>query len=243
MKIRLILCAVLTFALTACYPVSTLPADVPVGAAKSVVEKESEKSPEEEFTNWLEAEHITPYAFGDWGEASNGSFTDGKWHDVKLRITKVTTESENEDYIENVIAYNNSNIEGRLTPMEQAIINVEGTSTIETAAAAKKLIETFGSQNIRAISVKRVNENSNEVVVELDFVPGLAQHLHGFTMQVNGLTAGYDGTGPSNLYEVLQAAGVSETLVTREDITQKDAKTIPLHLEREVKQYGELQYA
>lgn len=127
--------------------------------------------------------------------------------------------------------------------MEQAIINVEGTSTIETAAAAKKLIETFGSQSIRAISVKRVNENSNEVVVELDFVPGLAQHLHGFTMQVNGLTAGYDGTGPSNLYEVLQAAGVSETLVTREDITQKDAKTIPLHLEREVKQYGELQYA
>lgn len=88
-----------------------------------------------------------------------------------------------------------------------------------------------------------MNENSNEVVVELDFVPGLAQHLHGFTMQVNGLTAGYDGTGPSSLYEVLQAAGVSETLVTREDITQKDAKTIPLHLEREVKQYGELQYA
>mgnify|MGYP001237607445 FL=1 len=39
--------------------------------------------------------------------------------------------------------------------MEQAIINVEGTSTIETAAAAKKLIETFGSQNIRALSVKR----------------------------------------------------------------------------------------
>ena len=127
--------------------------------------------------------------------------------------------------------------------MEQAIINIEGTSTIETAAAAKKLIETFGSQNIRAISVKRVNENSNEVVVELDFVPGLAQHLHGFTMQVNGLTAGYDGTGPSNLYEVLQAAGVSETLVTREDIPQMDAKTIPLHLEREVNEYGELQFA
>lgn len=127
--------------------------------------------------------------------------------------------------------------------MEQAIINVEGTSTIETAAAAKKLIETFGNQNIRAIAVKRVNENSNEVVVELDFVSGLAPHLHGFTMRVNGLTAGYAGTGPSNLYEVLQAAGVSETLVTREDITQKDVKTIPLHLEREVKQYGELQYA
>ena len=127
--------------------------------------------------------------------------------------------------------------------MEQAIINVEGTSTIETAAAAKKLIETFGSQNIRAISVKRVNENSNEVVVELDFVSGLAPHLHGFTMRVNGLTAGYAGTGPSNLYEVLQAAGVSETLVTREYITQKDAKTIPLHLEREVKQYGVYQYA
>lgn len=30
-----------------------------------------------------------------------------------------------------------------MIPMEQAIINVEGTSTIETAAAAKKLIETF----------------------------------------------------------------------------------------------------
>lgn len=126
--------------------------------------------------------------------------------------------------------------------MEQAIINVEGTSTIETAAAAKKLIETFGSSNIRAISVKRVNENSNEVVVELDFVSGLAPHLHGFTMKICGLTAGYAGTGPSNLYEVLQAAGVSETLVTREDITQKDAKTIPLHLEREVRQYGDYQY-
>lgn len=127
--------------------------------------------------------------------------------------------------------------------MEQAIINVEGTSTIETAAAAKKLIETFGSQNIRAISVKRVNENSNEVVVELDFVPGLAQHLHGFTMQVNGLTAGYDGTGPSNLYEVLQAAGVSEAQVAREDITQKSTKTIPLRLERAVTQYGDFQFA
>lgn len=126
--------------------------------------------------------------------------------------------------------------------MEQAIINIEGTSTIETAAAAKKLIEVFGTQNIRAISVNRVNENNNEVVVELDFVPGLAPHLHGFALQVNGLTAGYDGTGPSNLYEVLQAAGISETLVTREDITQKDSKTIPLHLEREVKQYGELQF-
>ena len=126
--------------------------------------------------------------------------------------------------------------------MEQAIINVEGTSTIETAAAAKKLIETFGSQNIRALSVKRVDENSNEVVVELDFVPGLAPHLHGFALQVNGLTAGYDGTGPSNLYEVLQAAGVDERLLTREDITQKSDKTIPLHLEREVKQYGELHY-
>ena len=52
-----------------------------------------------------------------------------------------------------------------MIPMEQAIINVEGTSTIETAAAAKKLIEAFGSQNIRALSVKRVDENSNEVVV------------------------------------------------------------------------------
>lgn len=49
--------------------------------------------------------------------------------------------------------------------------------------------------------------------------------------------------GPSNLYEVLQAAGVDERLLTREDITQKSDKTIPLHLEREVKQYGELHYA
>lgn len=127
--------------------------------------------------------------------------------------------------------------------MKQAVIKVEGTSMIQTAAAAKKLIEVFGSQNIRAISVKRMNENNNEVVVELDFVSGLAQHLHGFTMQVNGLTAGYDGTGRSNLYEVLQAAGVDERLLTREDIMRKDSKVIPLHLEREVKQYGEFQFA
>ena len=127
--------------------------------------------------------------------------------------------------------------------MEQAIINVEGTSTIETAAAAKKLIEAFGSNNIRAISVKRVNDKSDEVVVELDFISGLAPHLNGFTMRINGLTAGYAGAGPSNLFDVLQAAGVSETLVARSDITQRGTKTIPLHLEREVEQYGGYQYA
>ena len=60
--------------------------------------------------------------------------------------------------------------------MEQAIINVEGTTTIETAAAAKKLIEMFGNRNIRAIAVNRVNDKSDEVIVELDFVPGLAPH-------------------------------------------------------------------
>ena len=44
--------------------------------------------------------------------------------------------------------------------MEQAIINVEGTTTIETAAAAKKLIEMFGNQNIRAISVADTSDIS-----------------------------------------------------------------------------------
>ena len=99
--------------------------------------------------------------------------------------------------------------------MEQAIINVEGTTTIETAAAAKKLIEMFGNRNIRAIAVNRVNDKSDEVIVELDFVPGL----------------------------VLQAAGVSEAQVAREDITQKSTKTIPLRLERAVTQYGNFQFA
>lgn len=115
--------------------------------------------------------------------------------------------------------------------------------SIETAAAAKKLIEMFGNQNVRAIAVNRVNDKSDEVIVELDFVPGLAPHLHGFTLQVNGLTCGYAGTGPSNLYEVLQAAGVSEAQVAREDITQKSTKTIPLRLERAVTQYGDFQFA
>lgn len=109
--------------------------------------------------------------------------------------------------------------------------------------AAKKLIEMFGNRNIRAIAVNRVNDKSDEVIVELDFVPGLAPHLHGFTLQVNGLTCGYAGTGPSNLYEVLQAAGVSEAQVAREDITQKSTKTIPLRLERAVTQYGDFQFA
>ena len=130
-----------------------------------------------------------------------------------------------------------------MNSMEQAIINVEGTTTIEIAAAAKKLIEMFGNRNIRAIAVNRVNDKSDEVIVELDFVPGLAPHLHGFTLQVNGLTCGYAGTGPSNLYEVLQAAGVSEAQVAREDITQKSTKTIPLRLERAVTQYGDFQFA
>ena len=46
-----------------------------------------------------------------------------------------------------------------------------------------------------------------------------------------------------NLYEVLQAAGVSEAQVAREDITQKSTKTIPLRLERAVTQYGDFQFA
>lgn len=92
-------------------------------------------------------------------------------------------------------------------------------------------------------SVNRVNDKSDEVIVELDFIPGLAPHLHGFTLQVNGLTCGYAGTGSSNLYEVLQAAGVSEAQVAREDITQKSTKTIPLRLERAVTQYGDFQFA
>lgn len=125
----------------------------------------------------------------------------------------------------------------------QLVSFAAGTTTIETAAAAKKLIGMLGNQNVRAISVNRVNDKSDEVIVKLDFVPGLAPHLHGFTLQVNGLTCGYAGTGPSNLYEVLQAAGVSEAQVAREDITQKSTKTIPLRLERAVTQYGDFQFA
>lgn len=132
---------------------------------------------------------------------------------------------------------------GEHGPLVVRCPNVEGTTTIETAAAAKKLIGMLGNQNVRAISVNRVNDKSDEVIVELDFVPGLAPHLHGFTLQVNGLTCGYAGTGPSNLYEVLQAAGVSEAQVAREDITQKSTKTIPLRLERAVTQYGDFQFA
>ena len=59
----------------------------------------------------------------------------------------------------------------------------------------------------------------------------------------SGHLANYAGTGPSNLYEVLQAAGVSEAQVAREDITQKSTKTIPLRLERAVTQYGDFQFA
>ena len=49
-----------------------------------------------------------------------------------------------------------------------------------------------------------------------------------------------NGTGRK---EVLQAAGVSEAQVAREDITQKSTKTIPLRLERAVTQYGDFQFA
>lgn len=37
----------------------------------------------------------------------------------------------------------------------------------------KKLIVMFGNRNIRAIAVNRVNDKSDEVIVELDFVPWL----------------------------------------------------------------------
>lgn len=83
---------------------------------------------------------------------------------------------------------------------------------------------------------------SNHLLLQRARIP-LRKGWECVKLQVNGLTCGYAGTGPSNLYEVLQAAGVSEAQVAREDITQKSTKTIPLRLERAVTQYGDFQFA
>lgn len=195
MRGRLILCAVLALALSACYPISTLPADIPVGAAESTVEQGLEESPEEEFADWLKAEQISPYAFGDWGDASNGSFTDGKWHNVKLRITKVTTESDNEEYVENVIAYNNTHAtvkfgEDEIVKLEDGIDDAE-LVVVDYEVELPEDYPCDGNADVN-LSVRDQSGQSQMIKLmtseDLDMTPGTVYAKHGIFARKRGDT-------------------------------------------------------
>lgn len=122
--------------------------------------------------------------------------------------------------------------------MESTTIDIVSESTIEAAAATKKLIESFGPNNIRLITVSKPNDNCT-VKTSIHFIAGLAPHLHEFAINVRGLSAGFAGTGPHDLLTILRCAGVSETLVAEEDIFTDGAPALPLHLEREATAYGD----
>lgn len=122
--------------------------------------------------------------------------------------------------------------------MESTTIDIVSESTIEAAAATKKLIECFGSSNICLITVSEPNNNSI-VKTSIHFIAGLAPHLHEFAVNIHGLSAGFAGTGPHDLLDILRCAGVSETLVAEEDIFTEGTPCLPLHLEREATAYGD----
>lgn len=122
--------------------------------------------------------------------------------------------------------------------MESTTIDIVSESTIEAAAATKKLIESFGSHNIRSITVSKPSDNCT-VKTSIHFITGLAPHLHEFAINVHGLSAGFAGTGPHDLLDILRCAGVSETLVTEDGIFSEGTPALPLQLERETTAYGD----
>lgn len=111
-------------------------------------------------------------------------------------------------------------------------IRVFSASTIEVAAAAKKLINTFGPDNINRVQITKP-DISRSVEVRLIFNEALAQHLGEFTLFVNGLSAGFPGTGPHDLVDVLRYTGISEELVPEKDIYAEDTPILPVSLVRD----------
>ena len=122
--------------------------------------------------------------------------------------------------------------------MESTTNDIVSESTIEAAAATKKLIESFGSHNIHLITVSKPNDNCI-VKTSIHFIAGLAPHLHEFAINIHGFSASFAGTGPHDLLDILRCAGVSKALVAEEDIFTEGAPALPMHLEREATAYGD----
>lgn len=194
MRKLLLIIPALAVALTACYPVSTLPADFPVATAESneTLGLPAQTSME---TEPVRGENNNLIALGDWGTVSNGSLTDGRWHDIEMRITKITTETENEDYISNTIALSNSlsvlrTEESALDKLRDCIENPE----LVVVDYEVKLPEDYPCDGNADVSLCVVDDAGEHQIIKLlttadsDMTPGLTYAKRGIYVRTKGDT-------------------------------------------------------
>lgn len=194
MRKLLLIIPALAVALTACYPVSTLPADFPVATVESseTLGLPAQTSME---TEPVRGENNNLIALGDWGTVSNGSLTDGRWHDIEMRITKITTETENEDYISNTIALSNSlsvlrTEESALDKLRDCIENPE----LVVVDYEVKLPEDYPCDGNADVSLCVVDDAGEHQIIKLlttadsDMTPGLTYAKRGIYVRTKGDT-------------------------------------------------------
>ena len=194
MRKLLLIIPALAVALTACYPVSTLPADFPVATAENseTLGLPAQTSME---TEPVQGENNNLIALGDWGTVSNGSLTDGRWHDIEMCITKITTETENEDYISNTIALSNSlsvlrTDESALDKLRDGIENPE----LVVVDYEVKLPEDYPCDGNADVSLCVVDDTGEHPIIKLlttadsDMTPGLTYAKRGIYVRTKGDT-------------------------------------------------------
>lgn len=118
-------------------------------------------------------------------------------------------------------------------------INVNSNSTPEIEAIFKLLLKDLGQTNVIDVTVNKAPNSEFGVIMEVTFLPGIAPYLHETKLIVNGLTAGYPGTGPNNLLGCLRAAGITEDLVSDGDVFDESMNFMKTHWTREVSSYGD----
>lgn len=194
MRKLLLIIPALAVALTTCYPISTLPADFPVATAEcsETLGLPAQISME---TEPVRGENNNLIALGDWGTVSNGSLTDGRWHDIEMRITKITTETENEDYISNTIALSNSlsvlrTEESALDKLRDGIENPE----LVVVDYEVKLPEDYPCDGNADVSLCVVDDAGEHQIIKLlttadsDMTPGLTYAKRGIYVRTKGDT-------------------------------------------------------
>ena len=130
----------------------------------------------------------------------------------------------------NIQFFQRKDVNGQLLPQQNSWvalpqlmtqIHVTGNDTMQIAETAKFLIEQLGGEKA-VISIEthpagdgiRNNEDVSIRFAAWDKQP----HRDEINLEITGLTAGYNGTGPRNLLDVLRASGVTEEMLTSEEV-------------------------
>ena len=106
-------------------------------------------------------------------------------------------------------------------PILMTQIHVTGNDTMQIAETAKFLIEQLGGEKaVISIETHPAGDGiHNNEDVSIRFAAWDKQpHRDEINLEITGLTAGYNGTGPRNLLDVLRASGVTEEMLTSEEV-------------------------